>query len=127
MASDSAQDQTKVVPVLPPPAVAVLSDSILFHWENQSFRTDWVFVLPVALCLVIGLAVGHPTAGMIAAGGAMTVGFGAKQDIGDSQLLPMIFATLGMAVGHESFLLVGMAALWGFGYGLLTTREGGYG
>ena len=65
----------------------------------------------------------------------MTMGFGAKQDIDNSQLLPMIFATLGMAVsiflgmvvGHENFLLVGMAALWGFGYGMLTAREGGYG
>ncbi|MFY9940146.1 MAG: FUSC family protein [Silvibacterium sp.] len=135
MTSDAGQNGTKVVPVPPTPAVAVLSDSIHFHWENQSFRTDWVFVLPVALCLVIGLAVGHPTAGMIAAGGAMTVGFGAKQDIDNSQLLPMIFATLGMAVsiflgmvvGHENFLLVGMAAVWAFGYGLLTAREGGYG
>ncbi len=135
MASDSAQDGTKVVPVLPPPAMAVLSDSIIFHWENQSFRTDWVFVLPVALCLITGLAIGHPIAGMIAAGGAMTVGFGAKQDIDNSQLLPMIFATvgmgasifLGMVVGHENYLLVGMSALWGFGYGLLTAREGGYG
>jgi hypothetical protein len=113
----------------------VLSDSIIFHWKNQSFRTDWVFVLPVALCLIHGLAGGHPVAGMIAAGGAMTVGFGAKQDIDNSQLLPMIFATVGMAasiflgmvVGHESYLLVGMSALWGFGYGLLTAREGGYG
>jgi uncharacterized membrane protein YccC len=31
-----------------------------------------------------------------------------------------------MMVGHENFLLVGMAALWGFGYGMLTVREGGY-
>jgi hypothetical protein len=115
--------------------VAVLSDSIHFHWENQSFGTDWIFVLPVALCLGVGLAVGHHAAGMIAAGGAATIGYGAKQNIDDSQLLPMIFATLGisvstflgMVVGHENFLLVGMAALWGFGYGMLTAREGGYG
>jgi hypothetical protein len=72
---------------------------------------------------------------MIAAGGAATIGYGAKQNIDDSQLLPMIFATLGMAfsiflgmvVGHDNFVLVGVTALWGFGYGMLTTREGGYG
>lgn len=136
MLPDSTESETKTVPLLPAPAAALLTDSIIFHWENQSFRTDWVFVLPVALCLVIGLAAGHPTAGMIAAGGAFTVGFGAKQDIDNSQLLPMIFATLGIAVstflgmlvGHENFLLVGMAALWGFGYGMLTMREAaGYG
>jgi hypothetical protein len=47
----------------------------------------------------------------------------------------MIFATLGMAfsiflgmvVGHENYLLIGVTALWGFGYGMLTAREGGYG
>src|SRR5271166_2003390 len=134
MISDSAKNGTKAVPVQPAPAATVLTDSIIFQWEKQSFRTDLIFVLPVATCLVIALAVGHPTAGMIAAGGAFTVGFGAKQDIDNSQLLPMIFAALGIAistflgmiVGHENFLLVGMAALWGFGCGMLTTREGGY-
>jgi hypothetical protein len=71
---------------------------------------------------------------MIAAGGAVNAGFGAKQSIDDSRLLPMIFVTLGMAfaaffgvlIGHTNFLLVVMAALWGFGYGMLTTREAGY-
>jgi hypothetical protein len=68
MTSDAAQNGTKVVPVPPTPAVAVLSDSIHFHWEKQSFRTDLIFVLPVALCLCAGLAAGHKAAGMIAAG-----------------------------------------------------------
>ncbi len=114
--------------------MAFLSDSYLFQWENQSLREDLVFVLPVTLCLCIGLAVGHPAAGMIAAGGAVNIGFGAKQDIDNSQLLPMIFATLGTAIstfvgmmaGHQNFVLVGMAALWGFGCGMLTMRGGGY-
>lgn len=135
MIPNSTENETRALPVLPAPAAALLSDSIIFHWENQSFRTDWIFVLPVAFCLAVGLAVGHPAAGMIAAGGAATIGYGAKQNIDDSQLLPMIFATLGisvstflgMVVGHENFLLVGMAALWGFGYGMLTARDGGYG
>jgi hypothetical protein len=116
------------------PLMAFLSDSYLFQWENQSLREDLVFVLPVALCLCIGLAVGHPAAGMIAAGGAVNIGFGAKQDIDNSQLLPMIFATFGTAIstfvgmmaGHQNFVLVGMAALWGFGCGMLTMRGGGY-
>jgi hypothetical protein len=71
---------------------------------------------------------------MIAAGGAMSVGFGAKETINDSRLLPMLFVSLGMAlaaflgviIGHTNFFLVAMAALWGFGYGMLTTRETGY-
>jgi hypothetical protein len=100
--------------------LAFLSDSYIFQWENRSLREDWVFVLPVALCLCVGLAVGHPAAGMIVAGGAVNIGFGAKQNIDNSQQLPMIFATLGTAIsifvgmmaGHENFVLVGMAALW---------------
>jgi hypothetical protein len=116
------------------PLMAFLSDSYIFQWQNQSLREDLVFVLPIALCLCAGLLAGHPAAGMVAAGGATTIGFGAKQNINNSQLLPMIFATLGtafsifvgMMAGHENFVLVGMSALWGFGCGMLTMREAGY-
>jgi uncharacterized membrane protein YccC len=64
----------------------------------------------------------------------VTVGFGAKQSIDDSPLLPMLFASIGMAfatflgvvIGHTDVLLVVIAALLGFGYGMLSTREAGY-
>ncbi|MBT9332233.1 FUSC family protein [Paracidobacterium acidisoli] len=115
----------------PPP---YLTDSYIFHWDRRSFRADLIFVLPIALCLTVGILIHHPSAGMIAAGGAMTAGFGAKQSIDDSRLLPMIFVTLGMTfaaflgvfIGHGNLLLVFVTALWGFGYGMLTTREAGY-
>ena len=94
-----------------------------------------ILVGPVALCLAIGIAAGHPAAGMIAAGGAVNTGFGQKHSIDDSSLLPMVFVTFGMAfsgffgvlIGHTNLLLVPMAALWGFGYGLLTNRPEGFG
>jgi hypothetical protein len=43
----------------------------------------------------------------------------------------MLFVSLGMTfaaflrvlIGHTNLLLVAMAALWGFEYGMLTTRE----
>lgn len=122
----------------PPPGritlIQFLTDSTVFRWQNQTLRADLILTLPIALCLGIGIAVGHPAAGMIAAGGAMNTGFGQKQSIDNSQLLPMIFVTFGMAfsgffgvlLGHENLLLVAMAALWGFGYGMLTARPGGY-
>src|SRR6202012_2476187 len=129
-------------PVLPgqspqPPAsstAAYFTDSYIFKWKNRTFRDDLIFVPPIAICLATGLLSHHPAAGMIAAGGAVTVGFGAKQNIDDSPLLPMLFVSLGMAfaafiggvIGHTNFLLVATAALWGFGYGMLTTRESGY-
>lgn len=114
------------------PATAYLADSYVFKWRNQTFATDLIFAAPIALCLGVGLAVGHPAAGMIVAGGAATVGFGAKQTIDRSRLLPMVFATLGIAfsifvgmiAGHENVALVVVAALWAFGYGLLTERPG---
>lgn len=111
------------------------ADSTVFQWRNVSLRADLIFTLPVALCLGIGVGIGHPAAGLVAAGGAMNTGFGHKQCIDRSHLLPMIFVTLGMAfsgfvgvlIGHENLLLVFTAALWGFGYGMLTARPGGYG
>ncbi len=111
------------------------ADSAVFQWQNQSLRADLILTLPVAICLAVGVAIGHPAAGLIAAGGAMNTGFGHKHCIDKSRLLPMIFVAMGMAfsgfvgvlIGHENLLLVFTAALWGFGYGMLTARPGGYG
>lgn len=117
------------------PAAKYLTDSYVFNWQKQTFAGDLVFVVPIAFCLAVGLVLGHPAAGMIAAGGAMTVGFGAKQSIDRSRLLPMIFASvgiafstfLGMIAGHDNYTLIPVAAFWGFGYGMLTARPDGYG
>jgi len=112
----------------------MLTDSSLFEWTKLSLRADAVFMLAIAVCLGIGIAAGHPAAGLIAASGAMTVGLGAKQNIDDSRLRPMIFVAMGIAfstfagmvAGHTRFSLVLAAALWGFGYGLLASRPAGY-
>ena len=119
----------------PSPRYRYLTDSYVFRWENQTLRADLILTLPVALCLIIGIAIGHPVIGMIAAGGAMNTGFGRKQTIAGSSLLPMIYVTFGMAfagflgvlIGHSSLLMVVTAALLAFGYGLLTSLPGGYG
>jgi hypothetical protein len=123
------------LPTSPPVPNRFLSDSVVFRWQNQTSRADVILTLPVALCLGIGIAVGHPAAGMIAAGGAVNTGFGQKHCIDGSYLLPMIFVTLGMTfsgifavlIGHENLLLLPVAALWGFGYGMLSARPEGYG
>ena len=110
-----------------------LADSTLFEWRNQTLRSDLILAFPVAICLGIGVASGHPAVGLIAAGGAMNTGYGQKNLIDDSYLLPMIFVTFGMAfsgflgvlLGHENLLLVIVAALCAFGYGMSTTRSRG--
>lgn len=117
------------------PRYRYLTDSYVFRWENQTLRADVILTLPIALCLSLGIALGHPAVGMIAAGGAMNTGFGRKQTIAGSYLLPMIYVTLGMAfagflgvlIGHHSLLMVAAVAGLGFGYGLLTSLPGGYG
>jgi hypothetical protein len=117
----------------PGQSLPLLSDSLIFDWRAQSFRPDLVFVLPLAICLVLSIWLGHPGAGLIGAGGAFTVGFGAKQTIDDSHLLPMILGTLGiglatfvgMVAGHTNFILVLFAACSGFIYGTLSLRQPG--
>jgi hypothetical protein len=115
-------------------APRILADSTVFQWQNQTLRADLIITLPVALCLAIGLAIGHPGVGLVAAGGAVNTGFGLKHRIDGSELVPMIFVTFGMAfsgfvgvlLGHESYLLPLLAAAWAFGYGMLTARPEGY-
>jgi hypothetical protein len=117
----------------PVPAAPFLTDSYIFDWRAQSFRADLIFVLPMAICLILGIWLGHPGAALIATGGAFSVGFGAKQHIDESHLLPMILVTLGigtgtfvgMVAGHTNFILVLLAAGAGFVYGMLSLREAG--
>jgi hypothetical protein len=82
MASSPISEQPHGVPA------EYFTDSYVFNWRNQTFRADLIFILPIAVCLGTGLWLRHPAAGMIAASGAMTVGFGAKQSIDESRLLP---------------------------------------
>jgi hypothetical protein len=118
----------------PPAKVApFLTDSYVFDWKAQSFRADLIFILPLALCLSLGIGLGHPGAALIVAGGAFTVGFGTKQHIDDSRFLPMILASLGigiatfigMVAGHTNLLLVFLAAGAAFVYGMLSLRQPG--
>ena len=109
------------------------ADLYTFDWSKLEWLHPLVSALTVALCLIVGVAVGHPAAGLIAGGGAFTVGSGANQRIRDSRVWPMLAATaattvstvVGMLVGHRSYALLGAAAVWGFGYALLTTRANG--
>lgn len=64
----------------------------------------------------------------------MTAGFGAKQAIDGTPLLPILFVSFGMAfstflgtvVGYRSWLFTLIACGFGFGYGMLSKRGPGY-
>jgi hypothetical protein len=115
------------------PTAPFLADSYIFDWKAQSFRADFIFVLPVAICLGLGIWLGHPGAALVTAGGAFTVGFGAKQHIDESHILPMILVSLGigaatfigMVAGHTNFILVLLTAGAAFVYGMLSLRQAG--
>ena len=87
----------------------------------------------VALCLFVGIALGHPGGALVAGGGALTIGFGANQRIADSRVRPMIFAIVSMSsatlvgtlVGHRGYAMVLAAAVSAAIYGVLTIRNAG--
>ncbi|GGA64417.1 hypothetical protein GCM10011507_15040 [Edaphobacter acidisoli] len=110
-----------------------LADIYTFDWNQFRFSTSLIGMVAVGCCLFIGALVGHPSAGLIAGGGAFTIGFGINQRIADSRLWPMLAATgamflstlIGMLIGHHGVLLVLTASLWGFVYAILTARAAG--
>ena len=126
MASSSSS-----LPTVTPPHF--LADLYTFKWSELNLRLPLVSASAVAVCLFTGIFVGHPGGGLIAGGGALTIGFGANQRIADSRLLPMIaavFATAsatlaGTLAGHRGYALLVFAAISAFIYGVLTARNAG--
>ena len=94
------------------------ADLYSFKWSEFSFRLPLISSIAVATCLFTG-RMGHPGGGLIAGGGAFTVGFGANQRIADSRSIPMMAAILavsassliGTVVGHETGWLVLVAVI----------------
>ena len=89
--------------------------------------------MAVALCVFVGVAVGHPGGALISSGGALTIGFGANQRIADSRVRPMIFglfatataAFAGTIAGHRGLTLILFSAISAAIYGVLTVRNTG--
>ena len=110
-----------------------LADLYTFTWSAFSARMPLVSASAVALCLFVGLALGHPGGALVAGGGALTIGFGANQRIADSRVRPMILAIFSMSsatlvgtlVGHRGYAMVLAAAGSAAIYGVLTIRDAG--
>jgi hypothetical protein len=111
-----------------------LADLYGFNWSAFNCRLPLVSALAVAFCLYVGILVGHPGGGLIAGGGAFTIGFGANQRIADSRLIPMIVAAFGCSTatlagtiaGHKDYWLVIAACSSALIYGILNARNAGW-
>jgi len=117
-----------------PPQPGTLAELYTFDWSAFHLRSPIVCSFAILICLVVGILAGHPGGGLIAAGGAMTLGFGVNQRIGVSRLWPMTLATItmflstlvGMRIGYHNVVLAFACALWAFTYGILTARAEGW-
>ena len=115
------------------PAHHFFADLYASDWSQASFRLPLVSAAAVALCLFVGVGVGHPGGGLLAGGGALTIGFGANQRIGDSRVVPMLLAMVAMGVatlagtvvGHRGFALLVASGIAAGVYGVLTIRNAG--
>lgn len=113
------------------------SPGVLRAALHDAVTCDWTRFMPVAAlyCLpaIIGLLIagqlsGHTVEGLIAASGALTVGFGAFQHLTRLRAAPMVLAAVGMSVSAGIGTLVSgipgleaaTAGLWGFALGLFT-------
>ncbi len=120
-------------PCAPDPHPHFLAELYTFQWCEFQLRLPLVSAAAVAVCLFAGILAGHPGGGLIAGGGAFTVGFGANQKIADSRLIPMfaaVFATstaalAGTVAGHHDYWLLVAAGSSAVIYGVLSTRNAG--
>ncbi len=108
-------------------------DVLTLNWEESRAVSSLPCTVAIAVCLSAGVVLGRPAAGMIAASGAMSVGFGSFQRLGRSRVRPMWWASIGMAIctaggAIASHSVAGLAiyvAAVGLLYGLMTAISGG--
>jgi hypothetical protein len=103
-----------------------------FDSSKLDLRTALSCIPAVAAPLIAGFWFGHRQA-LVAAGGAMSVGFGSWQRISRSKTVPLLCASFGMSLAAALGTLVGNSALaiaatmgaWGFLCGVLWALDAG--
>jgi len=110
-----------------------IESPVLTETLREVLRPDWNKFHPraalrcmpaITLALLVGSFTGHAEWGIMAASGAVSVGFGSYQELGGSRTAPMLFATVGMCVsswigalaGQSLSTTIAATALWGFLY-----------
>jgi len=112
---------------------SLLRETLIFDWSKWNPGVAWRSMPAVAGALALGIALGYPGAGLVAAAGAFTTGLGSLHRIRGSCLIPMLLAAVGMAfstfvgmvLGHQRLAFVFLAGLWAAVYALLTAIKGG--
>ena len=114
--------------VRPAYITAITHDTAIFPWRDRTPYAGLPTVATIALILVIGHATGHGSAGAIAAGAALTVGFASFHATLASTLLTMTLLTLGMASGtlagslgaQHTWIVMLLALVAAVNFGLLS-------
>ena len=116
-----------MTPVSPPAWRRFTADILQWQRAELSLVSSLPCLAAVAIPLAMGMHAHQPRLGMVAASGAMSVGFGAFHRLGRSNLGPMLLASVGMCLStlvgslasHSFIASVAVAGVWGFGYGML--------
>jgi hypothetical protein len=103
------------------------------RWSAHGSATALYCLPAIGIPLIVGIGLGQAPAGMVAAGGALSVGFGAYQQLSSTRALPMVLAALGMALaawlgsvlGGNALGFAAMLAVWAGFCGLVTTLGAG--
>src|SRR4051812_50215081 len=82
-----------------------IRDIVKTDWSQTRAISSLPCTVAIAIALLAGLVAGKPLAGMVAASGAMSVGFGAFQRLGRSRVMPMLLASVGMMISTAAGLL----------------------
>jgi Fusaric acid resistance protein-like len=107
---------------------AAAHDAVTCDWSRFA-PVAALYCLPAILLLLIaGQFTGYPDEGLVAAGGALVVGFGAFQHLTRLRAAPMLLAAFGTSISAAIGTMVsgipvvegGTAGLWGFAVGLFT-------
>lgn len=101
--------------------------ALSIDWSQVTLREAVRLIPAVILTLVAGLWLGDPAQSAVATSGAFVVGFGAFQQFTGAPTVPMLLATIGMAmsifvgtvVGQSTPVLIVAALFYGCGVGLL--------
>jgi hypothetical protein len=115
------------------PLRAVIHDEVLAHDPKRIHFVIAARCTPaIGAIILAGVLLNRNQAAAIMCGGALTVGSGVYQRIGQSQIGPMMLATLGMAVSATVGTLAGLSpvalvvavVIWGFAAGILPVLGG---